>query len=352
MRLRLKKTRGAIFNIVMCVFIVISILITKFGLSDKYPESMALVWGVVITIWLFTLAFSYMHYKYEIVFFSISYIINLLYHCYLIKGNSLQNPDLSGDASGFWQVANQYYEGFFNRVYTKLPYIINAEFHVFGVNYFCCILINIAMSMITIIITTNVLRKLSLSRTTRLFLTLLIGLFPFSFIMSTSLWREPIYLLCLTASFAIFCDYVVSNNKVLFYVALILLMPVLFMHIGYFPIIVVYFYMFFVIQKIKTKKEFIKMLLQIVVLFIVCVVVMGFDSISYIVGKGSGGIEGMMEALIDDGTVSTGGSAYLTNIQANTLGKVIIYAPLKWFYYSFSPLMSNWRGISDISFER
>ncbi len=343
------KQRVFVCNIAMIFVVIVSFFITNLRFSDKYPEFIAVLWFIFITIWLFILAFSYMHYKYELGIFLLSYFIKIFYFCYLIRGNDIQNPQLSDDASGFWRVANQYYEGNFSRVYTKLPYILNSEFQVFGANYFCCILVNIALSMITIIITANLLKKFSLSLKTNVVLLCLISLFPYSFILSTSLWREPIYLLCLAASFTVFCNYIFTKKRNSFYISIILLMPVLFMHIGYFPIVIVYFYISFKIQKVKTKKEFIKILMQIIVLFLSCMIITGFDSVKYIVGSGSGGIEGALEKLTDDGAgASQAGSAYLTNIRVNTLGQVIMYAPLQWFYYSFSPLMTNWRGVSDI----
>lgn len=45
---------------------------------------------------------------------------------------------------------------------------------------------------------------------------------------------------------------------------------------------------------------------------------------------------------------SYGGSRYLAWINANSLFQVVLFSPLKAFYFAFSPLPLNWRGISDI----
>lgn len=43
-----------------------------------------------------------------------------------------------------------------------------------------------------------------------------------------------------------------------------------------------------------------------------------------------------------------GGSAYLTGLQINSPLQFILYAPIRAFYFLFSPLPMNWRGFSDL----
>ena len=44
----------------------------------------------------------------------------------------------------------------------------------------------------------------------------------------------------------------------------------------------------------------------------------------------------------------TGGSAYLTWINADSLWQVLLFSPLKLVYFLYSPLPVNWRGLADI----
>ncbi len=54
------------------------------------------------------------------------------------------------------------------------------------------------------------------------------------------------------------------------------------------------------------------------------------------------------ESIITQVNWNYGGSAYLSWLNPNSLAQVIIASPLKLFYFLFSPLPDNWRGIVDI----
>ena len=45
---------------------------------------------------------------------------------------------------------------------------------------------------------------------------------------------------------------------------------------------------------------------------------------------------------------TTGDSAYLTWVKADSLWMGLVFSPLKMFYFLFSPLPTNWRGFGDV----
>src|SRR5699024_2986544 len=46
--------------------------------------------------------------------------------------------------------------------------------------------------------------------------------------------------------------------------------------------------------------------------------------------------------------IGIGGSAYLDNLIINNIFDFILYSPIKAFYFIFSPVIIEWRGLNDL----
>lgn len=334
----------------LLVFIICSFALTQMGVADYLPEIMVVLWMLAITIFLYLSFAPYLLNSNDRILFWTSYVTKICYMFYRFGFGNFSNPTLSLDAHGFWKVANQYYLGDFSRIYTPFPYILNAEFNLFGVNILCCILVNIALSMIMVGIVFSILDRFNVKGSMRLLSGIFVCFMPYAFQLSTSLLREAIYFCFITISFASYIRYIYQEKQRYLYLGLIALVPVLALHIGYFPIALVYFVELLRSEKTKTVRDLFGKLIVIGLFAGFIVMSSSFNSVEYLTGS-AGGIEGLINKLTSDGvseTTANAGSLYLPGIYITSVRSFLLYSPLKWLFYIASPLPMNWRGLTDV----
>ena len=352
MRIRINKQ--SIFVLALILFVFISCAMTAAGISDAMPEVMAILWLAASIITIYTASNRQLRTGNDRIFFWLSFLISVFMVFNKYGFTNWDAPTLSKDASGFWNVANQYYQGNYGRVYTMFPYILNVEFKIFGTNIICCMIVNVTLMMLMRSLAFATMNELNISGRCRFLGSLFVCLLPYTFIMVAQLWRESIYFFFIMLSFTAYVRYVKSERKSQLYLAVLSLLPVLFLHIGYFPIAVVYFFDFFKNEKIEKKQDLLKSILLVLLFFSFVFVSSSFNSISYLTGK-SRSIEGLIARFSGDivgGTVERivedASSRYLAGVRIRSISALLIYGPLKWLFYLGSPLPMNWRGISDI----
>ncbi len=330
--------------------VAIFLLLTASGFSEQFPDVTAILWIVGVVFVLYNAASQIIFTKNDAIVFFSSLTVRIGYMIYKFGFRNLAEPKLSEDANRFWKVARMYYEGDFSVDYTPYPHVLNAQFHVFGSNILCCIMVNVALVMVMALLYFSLMDMLQIRGRGRQLGAFIVCFMPYSFIISTSLLREAIYYCFIMASFVLYVKYIICEKHRFFYYSVLLLIPVLYMHIGYFPIVFAYLIDMYRNEKIRTKKQLFYrcLLVGLIVLFVGTV--LGFNSMRYLVGS-SGGIEGILNKLLDGTpgeTTIQAGSRYLAGVRITSIGTLILYAPLKWFFYLFSPLPVNWRGLSDI----
>lgn len=335
----------------LLVFVICSFALTQMGIADYMPEIMVMLWMLALTIFLYLSFAPFLTDFNDRFFFWTSYITKICYMFYRFGFDNVATPTLSLDAQGFWKVANQYYSGDYGRLYTSFPYVLNAEFNLFGVNILCCILVNIAMSMVMVGIVFSLLDHFKVKGSIRLLSGIFICFMPYAFQLSTSLLREAIYFCFITVSFASFVYYIYQEKQRYLYFALLAMVPVLALHIGYFPIALVYFVELLRNGKAKTVKDLFGKILVIGLFVGFLVLSSSFNSVEYLTGS-TGGIEGLINKLTSDGvseTTANAGSLYLPGVYITSFGTFLLYSPLKWLFYIAGPLPMNWRGLPDVA---
>ena len=332
--------------------VIVFFILSFIGLTSYSPEVTAVGWFFFLTIVLFSCSAAVIQGTNERIVFWMSYIVKLAYMAFSLRGQDYTNPVLGTDAFGFWRVASQYYEGIFYTKYTAFPYVINAEFHIFGKNIACCLLTNIFFSMIMLLFVFLLLNKFKIIGNIRFFVDCIACFLPYSIIVNASLLREPIYFALISISFYEFVLYLETKNTRYLYFAVCLMLPVLILHIGYFPIPLIYFCISMKISNINTKKGLLISILQMFVLIIFIISVMNIGSTGYIIRGDTFAAEYVFNRISGEfhyKDTLDAGSAYLLNLQAHSWGDAILYTPIRAFYYLFSPLPTNWRGITDIA---
>ena len=107
---------------------------------------------------------------------------------------------------------------------------------------------------------------------------------------------------------------------------------------------------FFLYNRKKEKIDFKNIKIFKLIPFIFIIVFFGFYFLQNSDSKfskflGPSAFDSLYETL----EYTRGGSAYLVNLKVNSFFDVILYSPIKFLYFLFSPMPWNWRGISDIS---
>lgn len=134
------------------------------------------------------------------------------------------------------------------------------------------------------------------------------------------------------------------------YLAIVFLIPVLVLHIGYFPIAAVYIIDIFLHEKLRSKKDLLNRLIIIVAFIIFILFASQLNSIGYLTkGNGLVGIINKIVGANSDEVMGEAGSRYLARLKITSIPTFIFYSPIKWFFYMFSPLPTNWRGVTDIA---
>lgn len=211
--------------------------------------------------------------------------------------------------------------------------------------------LNVIFGMGVVIVINMILRIMNLDLKTRKTIIVIVSFMPmllcFSGILLREAWIE--FFIALSLYYFICWFYrrgVVLHNVVM---SLICVLLATWMHSGCFVIAVGYFLAFLSynpsLQKIKFTGWTI-ILAVILVLF-----VLFFSAFQNILAS-------RFSALADNGVEETlvnvytsrhiGGSRYLTWLPVTNPFLSILFAPLKMFYFLFSPLPTEWRGMSDI----
>lgn len=229
---------------------------------------------------------------------------------------------------------------------------MNAEFHILGENILSCILVNILLTTLMILLIMVVLNRFQVTSNTRIFVILMANFFPYSIIITNSLWRESIHFFFLTASFFKYIDYIQTDKYADLFVAVIATTPVLLLHVGYFPIILAFLIDILLHDKGKHGKIHTKKLLIISTFLLFIILAFSFGSVdTYLTQNGKGVIEGIIDRIAGgtrDESVATAGSLYLPGVRITSIGTLILYTPLKFLFYLLSPLPMNWRNLLDI----
>ena len=339
------KTKVLIYLVVFCLVIMV---MTTIGFSEMAPITISFLYLLGMIVFLAAISNSTLKNSYDIVLFWGSFFIKILYALYRFPLADIANPSLSGDAGGFWRTAGEYYEGDFGRVYTPFPYILNCEFHIFGKNVICCCITNIVLSMIMVAIVIYSMNRLGIYGKSRIYAALCSAFLPYTIIVSNSILRESLYFAFISASFISYIHYIQMRRQKYIYLAILLLIPVLILHIGYFPIAAVYLVEMLTHETIKTKRGFLNKIIIILGFIVFVFFASQLNSVGYLTeGNGIIGIINKIMGANSDEVMGTAGSRYLAELKITSITSFVLYSPLKWCYFMFSPLPNNWRGIED-----
>ncbi len=231
----------------------------------------------------------------------------------------------------------------YGSIYTKMLGLI---FYITSPQRLIGQYINTLLGTTIIIIVYKILDVIEINNRTLKRSIALLAFAPHSIIFSGILLRENLVNFFAVSSFYCFVMWYKNRSKINILYSLLLLGISATFHSGVIGIIIGYVYMYlFYNHKTKTF-TFTKSTIYFLIVFIL-VSYFSYFLFSDVLFTKFNKIKSIND-IIEQANVRGGGSAYLTNFEINSLPKLILFGPIKTFYFLTSPLPVNWRGIEDI----
>lgn len=207
--------------------------------------------------------------------------------------------------------------------------------------------LNVIMGMFLLLYLNKVLKILFVSNKSRRLLVAIMTLMPnmvfFSAILLREAWIEMFIMLSMY--FFILWFFKVTGYKDII-IAILLIFAAAWMHTGCIVLVFGYVSAFLLYNRKYHKLEFKRAIIpSLLVLPLIIFIIMGFDMGKISRFQGSSMNDFMVDVYSSD---TDAGSAYLQWLNITSPIQAIAFAPLKMFYFQFSPMPFDWRSIMDI----
>lgn len=277
--------------------------------------------------------------------FWVAYVLRVF--ALILDNETSMLSNMNGDIDEYYTAAVQYYHNpaakdLYGGLYSKL---LGMVFDFTGPSRLIGAYINVLIGMSTIYVVYRFMKSAHVANRVQKYIAYWIAIFPYSIYNSCVVYRETIiaFLFLLSFYFAYqWFRYPKIRNMVL---ALIFVAGASLFHAG--SIVLATGYILLFVFYIPNKKMFVIRKDTVAVLFVVAVAIAVIVlNPNLFLGKFLGVIENP-ETAIQQFNRNTGGSAYLTWLQASSLFQVVLWSPLKAFYFLLSPIPFDWRNIID-----
>lgn len=340
-----------ICSVCFVFYILFCYILTLTGFSDLLPDAMGLLTVICTIVIVCLYAFQSSRTFSDVMIVLSSLVVKIAYLVYRLLykyGFNITEPELTTDAKAFWNAAVKLYQGGRVRTGTRFPYFLNIEFHFFGKNILCIFMNNILMTVLMSMIVISLLNRLNIRGKSRMIALSVCSFLPYEIIVSCSLLRESLYFVFIALSFYYYYRYIESNRYRNLLFAIFAMMPVLLLHPGYFSIIIVYYVDSFRHDRPHNGKQLFMRIFLLVMLIELLINGIRTDSSGggYVL-RGVSGLIRKVSGEAGSGYSDEAGSRYLTGLTIDSVPTLIFYSPIRAIFFLFSPLPTNWRGISD-----
>mgnify|MGYP006087730395 CR=1 FL=1 len=206
--------------------------------------------------------------------------------------------------------------------------------------------INVLLGVSTVVIIYRIMLQCKINRRIIQVILVIAAFFPNSVIMSAILLREILPTFFIAFSLLWFVKWYLNQSFISFLLSIVMLGLASMFHSGVIVVALGYLFMYLFYSDRSNKFEIsIKNVLMFIPIaaFIFLFTTQFGDALFFKFGKleESGNIYGSVKS-------AAGGSAYLEGMTINSPLQFLLYAPIRAFYFLFSPLPMNWRGFADI----
>lgn len=284
----------------------------------------------------------------------LAWIVRILY----ATMNNLEIFLFRGD--DFFSMAHGLYYGYdhvINGTYpvlTHYPPILLGEFRIFGINRFVTCYVNAFLGMLAIYYLLKCFQLLNIERKVRIILLFVFSFNIFFILYGSDVFRESIYMTLVTISLYYFIKWTQNRKPMDVIVALIVLIPVVWLHTGYIMIAGGYIVVcIFYLKKVTFERLVYKYVLVVAMgLFVIMAVfasLWGYALSSYMnhLNEGVSAFWSYFDNVLM-GDNSNAGSVYLLWMSGiSSIWMMIIYTPIRMFYFLFSPIVWDCYRVQD-----
>lgn len=333
----------------MCLtaLLLICFFCTCLGISDKSPEMInILVLGVgslYITLYLGRKC------KSKLSFWILMSGYGIRLACLLVDlyGRDFITILHSGvDSEKFYRIACWYYQGDYSRFSTYYPYFLRCVFEIFGQNRFIVQYVNVFCWFLTAVLVIKICDLFEIPEKKRVFAYMVFAFWVNYIFLSSILMRESIMIFLDTCSFFYFIRWMWSGKKMDLCAAFLLVIPPVILHIASIALWAAYLFIMAVWYRKKQKiiiylQKWMKPLILLLIggMLFYCMGLKEFV-LSY-----TGGFS-LYE--ITHREWGTAGSQYLINMDCRYWGQFFPFTIIRMFYFIFSPLPMDMRGLGDL----
>lgn len=328
------KLKVNIFFVYTCLFalslITISSILNYIGIADKNKEIFGIIWflAIILIINLVCLGRDNKYQKYSYMTLAIAEILLSINY---ISGFA---DKITIDSTGFKRIAAEYYQHDFCEHSTYFPYVIFYGYKVFGQNNFIVYQMGILCTVLSVICLINTFDILKIDSRIQEPLILIAVFTPCKYLYCITAMREPIYLLSIGLSFMYIVKWKKEYECKNIIIAIITLIPAIILHTGFTTVLISYIFIFLFSKDItRSSKVFI-------IMMIIC-------SMTMILVNSKSNYLHVSTSVIDslesyNAYNSVAGSAYLGWMHMSNFEHLVLYTPIRLFYFWLSPLPSGW----------
>lgn len=353
-RLRIRKSKSLVF-ILFSVMIAGSAFVTLFDPDGTTGAVMAAGWGVGITMVVALLFSGVLVSKNEKIMIIIAWLVRIVWSTNQSFGLGIQ-----GDP--FFEMGYSLYYGYDTCMHincpilTNYPPILEKWFHVTGPNRFVVSYMNAFLTMAAVFFVIKSFEILKIEGKLRTLAVAIMALNPFIIVFCADVYREAIYIFCSSISFYFFIKWAVVRKKVVYITAALLLtLPIVYLHTGYLMITIAYFIVaLFNLKGLNFNRAIYKIIAIIVgvfaAFFVFGLIGGGISNANYL-SKISLSLEENLKSFVTISSLQTNtGSMYLRWMTSiTTISQFLIFSVLRVIEFLYSPLpFENYR-LQDIA---
>lgn len=256
-------------------------------------------------------------------------------------------PNSGADTEAFHYIAMRYYNGLPYDTTSHFPTVIALVYNITYASRLLVQYINIIFGMGILILIYKSLRLLQINEKAMFIAVIVIALLPNAIIFSGILLREAWVEFFVAVSVFYMVKWFVEGKPINILACIGALLAAAYMHAGILGLFLGYIAAFLFYNPATGRVTFTSSSV-ISMIIIVGIWLVIADSFQMFTGKFNNYDFESDDDFIRRANASTGNSGYLEWINANSAAQGLLFAPLKMFYFLFSPLPTEWRRASDI----
>ncbi len=250
------------------------------------------------------------------------------------------------DSELFHQVSEANVRNYTNNTKTNYTIVVTLIYQITNCSRILAQFFNVLLGTGIILMVQSMLRRLDVDYQKMKYAILILALMPNINIFSAILLREAWIEFFVTLSLYCFVRWFISGGVHFIILCIAAVLSATFMHSGIVTVLVGYI-VAFIVYRPSTETITISRSTVTSIIFLVAISALGSSYMGMFTGKFNE-YDNINDIVDVTNKTTGGGSDYLKWINVNSVGQSLLFAPLKMFYFLFSPLPTEWRGVRDL----